>query len=110
MIFQPIATGKVPTWFQKAWQLLANGLNGHISFGDGSKTGNLDGVWVSVTSNILVDTDFTVTHNLGRLPIGWLVFNQDKAASVYKGSVTWTSSQMTLKASSASVSLLLFVC
>lgn len=84
-------------------------LNGQVGFGNGTDLDNLQGRWINVTSSGVADTDFTVTHNLGRIPVGFLLVAADKAAVVYRGTVAWTSTQMTLKASQASTVLRLFV-
>jgi hypothetical protein len=97
----------VPTWFKKAWQLLALVINGHVSFGDGTTPSNVDGVWVSVATGS--SNPFTVTHNLGRVPVGYLVAQKDAAVDIYGGKSGWTSSVMQLNATVVSVPVLLFV-
>jgi hypothetical protein len=69
----------------------------HLGTGTGV-AGNLDGVYVSYTSNAMPNTEDTVTHNLGRVPIGFLVIERNKAGTVYSSSkASWSSTKMYLK-------------
>lgn len=104
----------IPQVLQRALVLVGNDLsrviNGNISFGnltDG--TDNITGFWYSGVTPNPAGTEFQVTHNLGRVPTGWLVVNADQACSVYKGATVWTTSKMYLKCSAATVNLVIFV-
>lgn len=96
---------------RKLYEQLARVINGGVSFGDSanSLSDNIDGIWSSTTTAGVANTDFTVTHNLGRVPSGWIVAMQDKAASVYLGSVAATSTAITLRCSVATVAVRLFI-
>jgi len=54
-------------------------LNGGIKFSD-----NVDCTLVSFTSNSTPDTEDTTAHSLGKTAIGFIVYDQDKAGSLYK--------------------------
>ena len=56
----------------------------------------------SFTSNGVADTEETIKHGLSRVPTGYIVVSQDKAASLYKGSTAWTNEIIYLKSSVAS--------
>jgi len=57
----------------------------------------------------VVDTEFTVLHNLGRAPTNY-IWNVDKAAVVYDSRrANWDVSQMFLKCNVATVTLYLIV-
>lgn len=56
----------------------------------------------SFTSNATPNTEETVTHGLSRVPTGYIIVSQDKAASLYKGSTAWTNEKLYLKSSTAS--------
>jgi len=57
----------------------------------------------------VVDTSFTVSHNLGRIPINY-IWNVDKACTVYDNARSgWTDQAMTLKCSAVSATLYLIV-
>src|SRR6266481_2777881 len=84
-------------------------LNGNIGFGDGTIPDNISGSWINVVAPVAPNTDFTVNHNLQRLPVGYWIMQKDRACDVYTGSVAATSSQLTLRASVASAVLRLFI-
>ncbi len=75
--------------------------NGAIT--NNAKAGNIDGMWIVYTSNGTADTEDTIAHELGRLPVGMFVGLPDKAAVVYAGTTTWTLSNIYLRASVATV-------
>ena len=103
------------------WNKLCRSINGRIDFGSPqgqSKglTGNIDGVWPgTLAAGYMITTpganvQFTVTHNLGRIPVGYDVRSIDAAAHVYDSNKsTWTKTQMFLKCDTATVHLVLFV-
>ena len=68
---------------------------------NGLKAGNLDAVWVVYTSNASADTEDTVAHNLGRIPLGIFVGIPDKSSVIYSGPTTWTATNLFLRASAA---------
>jgi hypothetical protein len=95
---------------QKMWRnLVTLVINGHISFGDGINRDNIDGNWANLTTPVAPNTDFVVNHNLGRLPVGYLVTYKDRAVDVYTGSVPATTTQITLRATVASAVIRLFI-
>ena len=94
---------------QKMWRNLSLIINGQISFGDGINRNNIDGVWANVTTPVAPNTDFTITHNLGRLPVGYWIMYKDRAVDVYTGSVAATFSTLTLRATVASAVIRLFI-
>lgn len=94
---------------QKSWRNLTTLINNKIGFGDGTNHDNIDGVWANVVAPVAPNTDFVVTHNLGRVPVGYWVMQKDRACDVYTGSVAATSSQITLRATVASAVLRLFI-
>lgn len=101
---------------EKAWQALRQAyeraaviINGNISFGDGSNPDNIAGVWASVPDTGASDTDFTVVHNLGRLPVGYILMQTDVATLIYTGSVVATTTEITLRSATANASIVLFI-
>src|SRR5215469_16124357 len=80
------------------WNVLAVAFNGNISFGDGTKIDNINGTWISVTTPGSANTDFAVSHNLNRLPVGYLPMSKSAACDVYTGSVAATNTALTLRA------------
>lgn len=75
----------------------------------GDKAGNLNAVWVVFTSNGTANTEDTVPHTLGRVPFGFLASCPDKAAVIYNGTTAWTTSNIYVKTSVATVAWKLLV-
>jgi hypothetical protein len=73
-------------------------LNRGITFSD-----NVDCKLVSFTSSGTPDAENTVAHGIGKVPTGYIVYSQDKAASLYKGSTAWTATNIYLKCNVATV-------
>jgi len=84
-------------------------LNGNLSFGNGVDRDNLDGVWVSVLTPTPGDTDFTVVHNLGRVPVGYLLMRSDLPSLIYDGSVIATTTELTLRNATDGANIVLFI-
>ena len=79
-------------------------INGRLTFGDGTDTGNFEAVWLKdQVTNATPDTDTSYSHNIGRTPIGLFVLKRDKAGVIYAGSGAWTSTALTLRSNVASV-------
>lgn len=96
---------------RKLYEQLARVINGGISFGDGLNeiSDNINGIWSNVADTGTANTDFTIVHNLGRIPNGWLSVEQDKAGIYYLGSVAATTTEITLKCDTANVAVRLFI-
>jgi len=94
---------------KNVYQNLVGVINGQIGFGDGTNLDNINGSWINVVAPVAPNTDFTVNHNLQRLPVGYWVMQKDRAVDVYTGSVAATSTQITLRATVASAVLRLFI-
>lgn len=65
--------------------------------------------FIDLVTHVTPDTEFAVTHGLGRLPLGWLIIMQDKAGSVYLGATARTTEKLFLKCSVASVAIRILV-
>jgi hypothetical protein len=82
---------------------------GRIRFGngvDGANLENISGQWQQFTSDGVANTEFSVAHTVGAIPVGYIIVWQDKAGSLYQGPTTgtaWTSTAVYLKCSVASV-------
>ena len=92
-----------------------NCLQGRVRFGSGNtgSTGeNISGTWLTITTNAIANTESTFTHNMGAVPVAYMVMGQDKAGNLYQLSSTgtaWTTSTISLKCSVASVTFKLFL-
>jgi len=89
----------------ESWDLsLGNILDRGISFND-----NLDVRSVTFTSSATPDAENTVSHSLGKIPTGYIVYSIDKGAVVYKGNTAWTSTNIYLKVNVASTTVKVWV-
>lgn len=70
---------------------------------------NIDCRLVSVTSDATPGTEFSVAHTLGKIPVGYLVYGQNGAGSVYDGTTANTATTLFLKSDAASTSFRLIV-
>jgi hypothetical protein len=84
-------------------------INGRLSFGDGTNLENIFGCYADIVSDATPDTEFEVNHTTGRVPGGFILLQQDKAGSLYKGGTAWTSSKIYLKSSVSSMSARIFI-
>ena len=66
-------------------------------------------VSLTVADSGNADTEFSVTHYLGRVPSGFIVTKSDKACSVYDSGTAWTTSTIYLKCDAANVALTIAV-
>jgi hypothetical protein len=95
---------------RKSYEQLASVFNGRIAFGNPtSGADNLDGKWVTVITPVGFDHDFTVKHNLGRLPVGYLPMSKSSPCDIYTGSVPATKTDITLRATIGRVTVVLFI-
>ena len=97
------------TTLRSNWQKLQNVVNAHIGFGDGINADNIDGVWATVVTPLVANTDFTITHNLGRVPVGYIPMSKTAATDIYTGSVSATTTTLTLRATGTGVTVNLFI-
>lgn len=88
-------------------------LSGRVRFGPNNTTvnkgENILGQFVTYTTNSSSNTEDTVSHNLGSVPVGYIVVRQNKAGSVYDSGTTWTSGNLYLKCSATSMVVTLFL-
>lgn len=87
-------------------------LNGRVRFGtatDGYRGENIAGEFQVVADTGAANTEFTVAHTIGAVPIGFLVLNNNKAGVVYDSGSAWTASNVYLKCSVANCAVTLFL-
>ena len=86
--------------------------NGRVRFGDGADKArgeNISGEFHTYTTNGTPDTEDTIAHTLGSIPVGYIVISQNKAASLYRGSSAWDNTKIYLKCNVASVAVKIFL-
>jgi hypothetical protein len=85
---------------------------GRIRFGtgaDGVNGENMAGQFQVYTSNGSADTEDTIAHTLGSVPIGYIVIKQDKGSVVYDSGTAWTATNVYLKQTVATVATTIFL-
>lgn len=101
---------KFQMMLSKLWRFLASIINQGITFGDGTSLDNINGFWTNLTTPATPNTDFVVTHNLGRVPAGVIVALKGAAVDIYNGSVVASKTTITLRATvSTTVRLFVFL-
>jgi hypothetical protein len=69
--------------------------------------GNVDNTHVVIQAPAGANTEFAVTHNLGRIPTGYHVVMRGNPSHLYVGPTAWTKTQIFLKADLANASFVL---
>lgn len=64
---------------------------------------------VSVTTHGTANTEFSVAHGLGVVPLGYIVISRDKAAVIYDSTTAWDREKIYLKANTATVVIRLLI-
>jgi hypothetical protein len=59
--------------------------------------------------NDAADADVSLSHNLGRIPVEAFTVYVSRAAAVYRGSVAWTSTTISVRVGLARTSFILLV-
>lgn len=83
---------------------LATMLNGALKFSD-----NMNCQVVTVSDTGAANTEFTVTHTLKTVPIGFIVINNNKAGIVYDSGTAWTTAAVYLKCNTANCTVKLIL-
>lgn len=100
---------KFALMLRKLYEQAARIINGQLSFGPGTGFDNIAGTWANVADTGAADTNFSITHNLGYIPNGWILMNQSIAGVLYKGSVAWTKTTISLKCNVAHDNVTIFI-
>lgn len=101
-----------PKHVVKNMQRVFKVLRGNISYGNmnaGDTGRNIDGFPATATTPAVANTEFSVNHGLGRVPVGFHVVNKDGSTDVYKGTTAWTSSKIFLKSTGINIHITLFI-
>lgn len=88
-------------------------INGRISFGDGyqaSRSGNIDGQWITFTAPSVADTQFEIPHDLGRRPTGYSVWRRDDYALLKDANVGgWDEKRIYMKSNTGGATYLILL-
>lgn len=91
---------------------LFSALQNRIRFGtptDGKSGENISGEFQVIADTGTINTEFTVGHTIGSVPIGYLVLKISNGGVIYDSGTTWTSSNIYLKSSAANSLVTLFL-
>lgn len=105
---------QIPT-INSEFQKVHDFSHGRVRFGDGGdgdRGENMSGEFQLFTSDATPDTEFSITHGLGSVPVGRLIIWQDAAGSLYQGPTTgtaWTDTTVYFSCDVASVEFLIFL-
>jgi hypothetical protein len=84
---------------------------GRIRFGPGTSGNdgeNIFGQWVTFTTST-ADTEVTVPHTCGCVPVGYLTTKINKGGVIYDSGTAWTSTNIYIKCSTATTIVTLFL-
>ena|SRR6266851_1806200 len=104
---RPIRTGSLttPTFDTIARWLENHGrvLDGNISYGQSNtdRSRNIIHFKANGVSPGVVNTDFTITHSLGYIPVTIIGQDTNNGGLLYRGSVAWTKTTITLRCTTA---------
>lgn len=94
-------------------QQLGKVLSGNISFGATTNNVdqdiNIDCYKATGATPGTANTEFAIAHQLGRIPIGFIVASVDQAAIIYKSTTSWTKTNIYLKCNATSVNYLVIL-
>lgn len=93
-------------------QKMVTVIDGRIRFGggsDGEQGENVHGEFQVVADTGSANTEFSVTHLLGAVPIGYLVTKISNAGVIYDSGTPWTDTTIYLKSSAANSAVTLFL-
>ena len=65
--------------------------------------------FAEVTTDATPNTEFEIEHGLGFIPVGFIVTQTDKAASVYNGATAWDTEKIYLKCNVASAAIRILI-
>jgi hypothetical protein len=97
---------------RQQWQEHAQVINGNLEFGNPtSGPVNINGVWQTAVTPSTPNTDFVITHNLGRVPANYNPTMKSAACDVYESPTANPNpeTQIILRATAASVNLTFFM-
>jgi hypothetical protein len=96
---------------QKLWQQMSRIVNGQLSFGNGTTIDNISGNWLNFTTTG-PNIDMLLTHNLGRVPVGYFIVQKSTNCDLYNGTALGSPQNLTqinLRANANAVVLRVFI-
>lgn len=94
-------TSDICRWIER----IALAINGNLNFGSTMSNSDADvnmNCWkASGTTPGGANTNFTINHSLGRIPLTIVGQDTNNGGLLYRGSVAWTKTTVTLKCTTA---------
>jgi hypothetical protein len=90
-------------------RLLSMLLNGLLTFGDGTDSDNIQGKWQSVSTPSTPGLEFAVQHDLGVVPVGFLILVPPVAGVINNGASSWTTTNIYLTCTDPDQTALIFL-
>jgi len=107
---------KIPPSHRHFLEQTGKVLDGNVSFGDTvdnvSLSRNIDCFLSSGTTPAGVNTQFTIAHQLRRVPVGFIVIRLDQAATIYADAIdlaAWSATSFAAKCNVASVAYRIYL-
>lgn len=98
-----------PYEFNKELTLIKQVVNGLIQFGDlEGNNRNMFGEMQQLSFGPAA-TEVRVRHNLGSVPIGYLVLRNENGGVVFDGTSTWSSQYIYVQSTTANNNVLIFI-
>ena len=94
----------VPTNLTRHSERLAKVLNGNVSYGATMVNGQNDinlNIWKAHGTSPAANTEFTITHSLGRIPITIVGQDTNNGGLLYRSTTPWSKTQIFLKCTTA---------
>lgn len=86
-------------------------INGRLRLGDGTSGlngENISGQWQTFTTTT-ANTEVSVTHTVGAVPVGFIVTSINVGGVVYNSGTAWTSTNAYFKCSAANATITVFL-
>lgn len=93
---------------QQYWQQLVKVINGNLTFGSPANIDNISGAWI-VFDVTAPSVDIVLTHNLGRIPVGYWIMNKNQYCDFQDGTTPWTRITISIQGSVAGTTGYVFV-
>lgn len=90
--------------FLRLMDVLTVLLNGGLKFSD-----NFEVYTTTITTNVTPGVETAITHTLKRVPVGYIVAEQDKAGSIYLGTTAKSATNYYVASDVASVTATLLI-
>jgi hypothetical protein len=84
-------------------------VNGRLTFGDGISIDNIAGKWIDLTSHTSGGTETAIQHDLGVVPVGFLLVIPPASGTIVRGATAWTTTHIYLTFSANSQTARLFL-